>query len=172
MESDKKSEKLFWPFMILVTVYCGFWDVSNIIEIVFWSAWAIVSLLYAFSFDSYERSLLLKIGVFISLIIVVFSLYGFSIQQSAIIDEFILNSGFSQPIKTLILHTISCLLAVLVAFLFAPIAVKVGGKHLFLFCLSGAVFPILINEYLYALFLVLGGFLSFYFYRQFIYAKP
>ena len=157
---------------MLATIYCGFIDVSNIVAILFWSLWGIISVMYVFLNPLYERNYLLKFAVFVSLIIAIFSLYGLLIQHGQLIDNLILQSHFSKQVKTLMFNFFAVFLALFVAFLFAPIAVNIGGKHLVIFCLSSAFFPLIINEYLYALFMVFGTFTSFYGYKRFLYARP
>ena len=167
----KKSEKYIWPVLLLATIYLGFLNAATPAIIALWCIWFSLSLLYAFSSESYERSCFLKLSVFISLTIAMPSLYGIVLQHSEGVDKAILQIQSSKPLKILLFHLLPAGYSVVISCIFAPIAVKIGGKHILFFCISGAVFPLFMQEYLHALFLFFGTVIAFLSYWRVVNAR-
>ncbi|RWX43257.1 hypothetical protein H206_03006 [Candidatus Electrothrix aarhusensis] len=171
MVTMKKSEKYIWPILLLATIYLGLWNAATLAIIALWCVWFSLSLLYLFSSESYERNCFLKLSVFISLTIAIPSLYGIVMKHGEIIDKALLQSQLSKPLKMLLFHLSSAVYAIITSFVFAPIAVKIGGKHILVFCICGALFLLLMQEYLHALFLFFSSVITFLSYWRVVNAR-
>jgi hypothetical protein len=92
-------------------------------------------------------------------------------KHGEIIDKALLQSQLSKPLKMLLFHLSSAVYAIITSFVFAPIAVKIGGKHILVFCICGALFLLLMQEYLHALFLFFSSVITFLSYWRVVNAR-